>query len=521
MVRGNKYLQNTKKVTSFILCVTIALMGLFNIPACAVTYPMMGEISSTNGEAKIYSLAGTTGHEAKPEDKNKSKLLITLKDGDKVKVLGEAVDGDGDKWYQINYGENFANTGYAVINKVVLKYEYEFDEDFEKNLQNFPESYRDALRALHSKYPNWKFIAANVNMTFEDAVNTQYNSEDYTKTRKYYTLSSAYGGDEWRDMRALLDEASNLWVQPEEGWTYASRTAIEYYMDPRNFLTENTIFVFAQQSYDSKTQTKDLLRKIITGSFLEKGYDVNEDDTISDDEKDAYLDDILYAAEQSKVSAYVIAAKIIGEQSETSPLITGKYPGYEGYYNFFNIGAYGTPKEELYKRGLTFAKNQIPPWDSRKASITGGAIWYEDGYIGVGQDTFYFMNFNLINKVYNHQYATNVRDAYNKADNLKDAFINNYEATVEFKIPVFTIMPETPEQNIPEPEPIIPKGDPNFDGDIDVVDLAIVKMHILEMNKLEKDSKNFKASDVNGDGEVDVVDLAAIKMDILEIRKIG
>ena len=51
----------------------IALIGLFNMPVRAVTYPMLGEISSTNGEAKIYSMAGTTGHEAKPEDKNNSQ----------------------------------------------------------------------------------------------------------------------------------------------------------------------------------------------------------------------------------------------------------------------------------------------------------------------------------------------------------------------------------------------------------------------------------------------------------------
>lgn len=501
----NKKVQKSKRILSVILSLVMI--------ACTfvVTVSAEGKTAYINGD----------GVRLRSESNTSSTIVATLYSNYVITVnstvTGQEVDGNS-TWYNVTYNGQTGFVHGPYVTFPPSSDDYVYDEDFEKNLENFPESYRDALRALHSKYPNWKFIAANVNMTFEDAVNTQYNSEDYTKTRKYYTLSSAYGGDEWRDMRALLDEASNLWVQPEEGWTYASRTAIEYYMDPRNFLTENTIFVFAQQSYDSKTQTKDLLRKIITGSFLEKGYDVNEDDTISDDEKDAYLDDILYAAEQSKVSAYVIAAKIIGEQSETSPLITGKYPGYEGYYNFFNIGAYGTPKEELYKRGLTFAKNQIPPWDSRRASITGGAIWYEDGYIGVGQDTFYFMNFNLINKVYNHQYATNVRDAYNKADNLKDAFINNYEATVEFKIPVFTIMPETPEQNIPEPEPIIPKGDPNFDGDIDVVDLAAIKMDILGIRKLEGNA--FKSSDINNDGVVDVVDLAAVKMDILGIRNI-
>lgn len=448
-------------------------------------------------------------------------------------VTGEEINGNS-TWYNVTYQDI---TGYVFGSYVSFppsKDDYIYDENFENNLANFPESYRDSLRALHAKYPNWRFKAFNVGMTFDEAVNTQYNADDFTKTRKYYTLSAAYGGDEWRDMRAY-DAASGTWVQPEQGWTYASRTAIEYYMDPRNFLTESEIFMFAQQSYDEQTQTEELLRKVISGHFLENGYDANYDG-IKDDatEKDAYLKDIMNAAKESRVNPFVIAAMIIGEQSENSPLISGTYEyiqtdpttneivvyeDYKGYYNFFNIGAYGPTKDDIYRRGLSFAQQQNPPWNSRSASITGGAKWYEDGYIGIGQDTYYFMNFNLVNKVYYHQYAGNVRDAYNKACKLDDAFVNNTEATVEFIIPVFDELPDVPQQNIPEPEPVIPKGDANFDGVIDVVDLAAVKMDILGIRKLEGNS--FTAADVNNDGVVDVVDLAAVKMHILGLRIIG
>ena len=80
---------------------------------------------------------------------------------------------------------------------------------------------------------------------------------------------------------------------------------------------------------------------------------------------------------------------------------------------------------------------------------------------------------------------------------------------------------ETQPTPTPEPELVIKKGDPNFDGVIDVIDLAVVKMHILGMNKVADASNEFKACDINDDGQIDVVDLAAIKMDILNIRKIG
>lgn len=538
MVRGNKYLQNTKKVTSFILCVTIALMGLFNIPACAVTYPMMGEISSTNGEAKIYSLAGTTGHEAKPEDKNKSKLLITLKNGDKVKVLGEAVDGDGDKWYQINYGENFANTGYAVINKVVLKYEYEFDEDFEKNLQNFPESYRDALRSLHAKYPNWKFVANTYSLTFKAAVEAQYSVKNVTDTRKWVEYN--YFGEEWLDIRAKNVE-TGTWLTPEPRWTYASRAAIEYYMDPRNSLNEDMIFAFMQQSYQEDEKIRENLITIIKGTFLENGYDKDGDGKLEGDtDKNAYIEDLIAAAKESKVSPYVLAATIIVEQGAKgeSNLISGKYPGYEGCYNFFNFAASGSSTTEIAVSGLTYAKNN--GWTSRKASIIGGAKKYSDGYISIGQDTYYYKDFNIVKEDWTHQYATALYDAWTNAKYLKKGCTTSTDAVIIFSIPVFADMPDkacplpgtqgetgggnsgnnSGNQTPTTPaEPVIKKGDVNGDGKISIVDHAAVKRQLLGVKNLE--GVAIKAADINGDGKVSVVDLAAIKRHLLGVKPIS
>ena len=308
------------------------------------------------------------------------------------------------------------------------------DVEFEKTLDGFPEDYKNLLRTLHETYPNWKFIAHDVGLTFNQAVESQYGVSDVKNTRKWVEFT--YGGNEWRDMRAY-DSATDKWTTLESRWTYASRAAIEYFMDPRNSLNDEKIFAFALQSYNKETQTKDALKTVVKSTFLEKGYDGNAD---------AYLDDIMEAARLSGVSPFVLAATIIVEQGAagTSGLISGTYPGYEGYYNFFNFAASG---EDIVGSGLKYAKN-----------------------------------------------AMTLKYLYDDPN---------------------AVIPT------PTPEPVIKKGDPSDDGVVDVVDLAIVKMHILEMNKLEKDSKKFKASDVNGDGEVDVVDLAAVKMDILEIRKIG
>lgn len=509
---------------------------------------MLGAISSTNGEAKIYSMAGTTGHEAKPEDKDKSKYLCTLKNGDEVKVLGEEVDGDGDKWYKINYGENFANTGYAVINKIVLKYEYEYDNDFEKNLENFPESYRDALRALHAKYPNWKFVANNFNISFKNAVEAQYGVNNVKDTRKWVEYN--YFAEEWLDLRAKNVETGE-WLSPEPRWTYASRSAIEYYMDPRNSLNEDMIFAFMQQSYQEEEKTIENLLTVVKGTFLENGYDKNGDGKIEGDEdKNAYMTDLIDAAKESNVSPYVLAATIIVEQGTKGDthLVSGKYPGYEGYYNFFNYAASGSSVDQIAVSGLKYAKNN--GWNTRSAAIKGGAEKYADGYINVGQDTYYYKDFNIVKEDWTHQYASALYDAWTNAKLLKKGCTTSNDAVITFSIPVYKDMPEKAcplpgesngangdgsdteppkEPDVPStpstpstpsaPEPVIKKGDVNGDGKISIVDHAAVKRQLLGVKNIEGNS--IKAADINGDGKVSVVDLAAIKRHLLGVKPIS
>lgn len=479
---------------------------------------------TVSAEEKSANIIGT-GVAIRTEPNTKTSSVLARISNVTVTVLstveGEQAESGGTKtWYKIKYSSYEGYVYGAYISFPPSSDDYVYDEDFEKNIENFPESYRDALRALHSKYPNWQFVAHNIDMDLNAAIDLQYSPSDTSKRKKMVELT--YGGNEWRDIRSY-DSEKQVWIETYGGWTYASRAAIAYFVDPRNYLTESNIFAFLEQSYNKELQTKDGLRTVVANTFLANGYD---------NDADAYLDDLILAAEKSGVSPYVLAAAIILEVGVNGSTVTsGNWDAYEGAYkdcyNFYNWNATG---DDVIKNALQFAKDK--GWNTREAAIIGGAELYADGYVNAGQDTYYYKNYNYVNsQSVNHQYAESVYGSLGDANRISVAFIDNTSGTAVFKIPVFKNMGDTasPKPTVAEtpqptptptpPEPVIKKGDTNSDNKINAVDLAAVKMHILGVKKLEGTAA--KAGDVNGDGAINAVDLAAIKMHILGVKTIG
>lgn len=163
----------------------------------------------------------------------------------------------------------------------------------------------------------------------------------------------------------------------------------------------------------------------------------------------SYVDIIMDAAAQSGVNPYVLCAMIIQEQGKgTSGSISGATPGYEGYYNFFNIGAYASDSMSAVTRGLWYASQSGSygrPWNSIEKSIVGGAQYYGENYVKQGQDTFYLKKFNVQgSNLYKHQYMTNVEGAAGEGAKLSRAYTDQMKnQTLVFKIPVYNNMPET------------------------------------------------------------------------------
>lgn len=349
-------------------------------------------------------------------------------------VIGKKQGTDNNYlWYKVSFtspGSEYAAMGTKIEGYVredlITVSTYTTSADFEESLKSFPESYHPYLRALHTKYPNWVFQADNVPITFQEAVRLENIGQ-----RKQVHSSS---GISWRSMgQGAYEWNSGSYVVSNGGWLAASREVIQYYMDPRNFLNEDGIYMFLKQGYQYNVDYTDGVNKIISGTFMETPYSDPNDTQYNG----SYLSVILAAGSLSGVSPYVIASTIRQEQGVNgSSLSNGVSYSGTTVYNFFNWKASGGSTADVINNGAKYAYEN--GWTTRSASIINGAKKYADDYIKVQQDTYFYKNYNILfpDKI-NHQYAQNVADAYSSAKNLKKIYSEQNDWQLIFRIPVY------------------------------------------------------------------------------------
>ncbi len=416
-----------KRFGCFGLVIAIIISTISICANALIPYPCKATIKQSRGTGFTY--AYTKPGTKAPSEKIDEKLV----DGTELQLVADGLDSDGELWYKAKYGEDFKNEGYIYHKHVVIEIEYKEDKEFEEWLkkEKFPDSYKDSLRELHTIHPEWKFYADHLDYTFSEVIAAQ------TKVGVKTVHNSK--PDSWKSMeKDAINPATNK-LYNWGGYEPASKTVIEYYTDPRNFLNEENIFIFFSHAFNEDLDTKENLMLVLKDTFL--------DAKVPEEKNKTYADIIMNAAKEAKLSPFVIASTIMQEQGKAdAPSISGKYPGYEGYYNYFNIGATDALGA---KGGLIFAKAEGSygrPWNTRQKSITGGALWYVNGYVSKGQDTYYYMDFDVNDKTLaNHQYATNIQDALGKTSFLTKAYSKVMENELVFHIPVFKDMPEKTE----------------------------------------------------------------------------
>ena len=103
--------------------------------------------------------------------------------------------------------------------------------DKKSGIENFPDSYKSYLYVLKKKHPKWEFTALYTNLDWNYAIDQEYANNKNLVPIGYQ--------DAWKCKDNGLYN-----VEIDSGWVNASRQAIEYTMDPRNFLDEVRIFQF-------------------------------------------------------------------------------------------------------------------------------------------------------------------------------------------------------------------------------------------------------------------------------------
>ena len=323
-----------------------------------------------------------------------------------------------------------------------------------EGIDSFPDSYKPYLLELQKKYPNWKFIALYTDLDWNYVID---NENQFGKN----LVPKSYS-DAWKNTNP-----GEYNVEVDAGWVDASRRAVEYTMDPRNFLNQVRVFQFESLSYDESTNNINAIEKILYGTeFYNKIVQYYDSSGSQITMTSKYSDLILEAGRTSKVSSYHLASRI---KQEVGPFlshssISGIVPGFEGLYNFYNIGATSSSEPMgAIKNGLQYAKDgkgasqatkdkYLIPWNTKQRAITGGGIFIGSSYINLGQDTVYLQKFHVTSNdgsLFWHQYMTNVLAPYSESKLIYNGYVNSdlLKDNLSFIIPIYNNMPEIPVQS--------------------------------------------------------------------------
>ncbi len=303
-----------------------------------------------------------------------------------VLLLGESKQSGGKNYQKIayNYGTDSSNSDYSYYKNtgwIDSKLLFSYDET------EMPESYKSAIDKLKAAHPNWKFKFVDVGVSLSSYVNSQYGSQSM--------------------------------IYEDGKYVAATKEQIEYYVDPRNFLNEKSIFMFENQQYtgDDVYSSKGVLS-------------VWNDSTVANN--------IMEAAKSTGLSPYFIVARAALESGRgTSALASGTVSGYEGYYNYFGIGAVDS---NPLIGGASYAKQSN--WNTKRKAMIEGSAWMKDQYVACMQNTIYFFKYSFVPNRSWHQYMTDIAAPSKDALNYYNAHNagGTLNSEIEFIIPVFSDM---------------------------------------------------------------------------------
>lgn len=290
---------------------------------------------------------------------------------------------------------------------------------------DFPASYKSYVDALRKAHPNWEIKALYNHLDWNTAVDSE-SSGTYSRVQ-----DSAFS-DAWKRVECKDQSSYNA-----GGFVLASRQAVAYTMDPRNFLTEKAIFQFRVVDKNIDSDTENIVNETMSGKPM----------------KDTdYAKIIVNAGKNTGVSPLFLVSRIRQETGcdiINNGSINGRNDTYTGYYNFFNIGAYDSASKSQ-TTGLAAAKTN--GWNTPEKAIKGGTEWLYRNYIKYGQYNVYLQKFDVANPygnattILSMQYMSNISAPEGEAKIAYDGLVkaNALDNKFTFYIPVYDNMPDTP-----------------------------------------------------------------------------
>ena len=336
----------------------------------------------------------------------------------------------------------------------------------------FPEDYARSLTELHLLHPNWSFTPLLI--TKGNSLYTwDYIIEQETSDPSLNLISSS---ENYIAYRHLLNFKTY-----DSGYYQASVAAVEYFMDPRNFLNETDIFQFYDLSAVHNVGIAEI-EAVLAGTFME--------DTTLENSK-TYAEYFWEIGQDLDVNPVYLAVKARQEQGSagSSPVLSGDCgtlladyyangtqtsaggnkvlapdDGYtkeellalNGYYNFFNIKASGNGLFNIYYNAMKRAAEGTadmadvwgsPSWNTLWKSMYGGAYTIKTSFIDRFQNTIYLQKFNVDSRAGDRnfwgQYMQNISGSLTESRTLFGAFASSgvLDGPCNFVIPVYAGMP--------------------------------------------------------------------------------
>ena len=345
-------------------------------------------------------------------------------------------------------------------------------EGFRRDLvgKGFPEDYAERLMELQFCHRDWVFEPVEISdLTWDRIV-----EKELTPSWNLVPAGKSYASYCAKNAKAYDSGA----------WYQASREAIAYFMDPRNWLNEREIFMFETLQFDERSQTLEAVEKTLsktfmagrkcggaTGTFAELLMDVGRrlkvnpvflagrlasEQGLGTPQAFGTLGDYLVGL-STNVAEKVGDADVWGKRFTRDGAATKKALGkgvsaYNGYYNFFNFRAYGLGLFEIkYNAWVEATADEtrakyMGPWDTQAKAIWGGSMKIKERYIDTQRHTRYFQKFSVLPAAGEFrwkQYMQNIMAPLVEARNTAKAYAaaDTLEAPYRFLIPVYIAMP--------------------------------------------------------------------------------